>query len=913
MLSRENRILSELIVSRGLATPEAAERRARDLEHSNERDLVEAFVSRGELDPAAGQSIREEAREIDALLRAELPEGRTLGEYRLLREIGRGGMGIVYEAEQPSLARRVALKVLPAGAALDEQLAIRFLREARAAARLNHPGIVPVFGTGREQGVLFFAMELVDGETVAQRIERGPLAAHDAARIASEIARALQHAHEAGLVHRDVKPENVIIGMDGRARLADFGLVHDLHAARLTRSQYVLGTPAYTAPEQARDAPVDARTDVYGAGAVLYAMLAGKPPFDGQVPAAVLGRLIQGPPPPLATVAPGTPPPLVAICERAMARNLDRRYQDPRSLAEALDRFLAAADGDVPAIGRAHPVRFLVLVATGIAVALAAAAIGFPWFRPKTRAAPVAGATRGTEALEGRYRPFRTVPGSKRDIALSPDGETLAYVTGPTARIFLQRAGEAEPRRLVLHEEAQTAPAWSPDGSRIAYCRSDRLEIVEPASGTERSTGEPCGPMSWSPDGTRIVYANRPLPGTRLCVFDVASGDSRLISGSGATWPAWSADGRIAFVAVRDGQYDVWTVRDDGSDARRVTNDAAREVYPAWSSRPGVLYYGSNRDESPDLWKVRLDPRSGHVLSEPARLTRGWFGAPFRLSMARHRERLAFLHEIDLTQLWVLSLDAGAQPQGPPQSARLDVPFDAEIPRRSPRGEDWIAVARRGDAANLRRYGPQSDASRVTDGPYHDAAPRWSPDGTSIAFHSDRSGTTQIWTVRADGTSLEQVTGGPDEARHPIWSPDGARLAYSVEGSGAWVKALDRGNPAPLLEGFEPWSWSADGRSLAGTAGGIVVLDVASGRATRVSVSGLRPSWIGESEELLFTNGDRIFHWSGSGEPRAIWSTGPNRLSPGLSLAPGGREVWYATTASREHVWLLDLEATLTE
>ncbi len=911
MLSRENRILSELIVSRGLAAPEAVERRARDLGDSNEHDLVEALVASGELDLATGQSIREEAREIGGLLRAELPEGKTLGEYRLIREIGRGGMGIVYEAEQPSLARRVALKVLPAGAALDEHLAIRFLREARAAARLSHPGIVPVFGTGREQGVLYFAMELVDGETVAQRIERGPLAARDAARIASEIARALHHAHEAGLIHRDVKPDNVILDVEGRARLADFGLVHDLHAARLTRAQYVLGTPAYTAPEQTRNAPVDARTDVYGAGAVLYAMLAGRPPYDGEVAAAVLGRLMHGPPPPLATVAPGTPAALISICERAMARAPDRRHQTAQSLAEALESFQTQAHEPDSSV---RPARLALRVAVGIVAATAlAVAASFLWFRQTGRDPADADGPALVTGPAGNHRSFRTAPGWKREIALSPDGETLAYVSAPGARIFLQRAGESEPRRLVLRDEPQSAPAWSPDGSRIAYCSADRLVIAELASGNVRATGESCGPMSWSPDGTRIVYASRPLPGTRLSVYEVVSGGSVLISGPGASSPAWSADGRIAFVGVRDGQYDIFTVREDGSDPRRVTNDAARETHPAWSSMPGVLYYASNRDESPDLWKVHLDPVSGEVHSAPARVTRGWFGAPFRISIARKLERLAFVHEIDLTQLWILSSNPASRSFGIPVSARLDVPFDAGLPQRSPVGDDWIAVGRRGNAENLRRFGPRSDTSWVTDGSYHDGSPRWSPDGTSIAFHSDRSGTTQIWTVRADGTHLGQVTSGLGQARHPVWSPDGARLAYSVDGSGAWVKELGRGNPTHLLDGFEPWSWSGDGRSLAGTAGGIVVVELATGHATQVTRYGERPSWLAGSDGLLFTSEDRILHWNGSGEPLPIWSTGPSRLSAGLSLTPGGREAWVATSASSEHIWLLDLDAPLTE
>jgi serine/threonine protein kinase len=249
-------------------------------------------------------------------------------------------MGIVYEAEQESLGRRVALKVLPAGAALDERLAIRFLREARAAGRLQHPGIVPVFASGRAEGVLFFAMELVEGRSLAEVAAEGPMPPERAAQVAVEIARALDHAHRADLVHRDVKPENILLAADGRARLTDFGLVHESVTSSFTLPRHVLGTPAYMAPEQALGNTVDRRSDIYALGAVLYTLLGGKPPYGGDLPSAVLSRVLASPPPPLLSVKADIPKSLAAICERAMARKPEARYATAADLADDLEAFL---------------------------------------------------------------------------------------------------------------------------------------------------------------------------------------------------------------------------------------------------------------------------------------------------------------------------------------------------------------------------------------------------------------------------------------------------------------------------------------------------------------------------------------------------------------------------------------------
>ena len=920
MLSREDRILSELIVSRGLAEPAIVELRARELEDSNETGLAQALVSHGELDPETGRQVSDEAREIDGLLRADLPEGQMLGEFRLVREIGRGGMGIVYEAEQVPLGRRVALKVLPAGAALDERLAIRFLREARTVARLRHPGIVPVFGTGREQGVLFFAMELIEGESLAQRIERGPLPAADAARIASEIAHALQHAHDAGLIHRDVKPDNVMIGRDGRARLADFGLVHDLQGARLTRSQYVLGTPAYSAPEQARGEPVDPRSDVYGAGAVLYAMLGGKPPFAGDVPAAVLGRLASEPPPPLAQVAPAAPRALVAICERAMARDPGRRYAGPGALGQDLDRFLeqgsTAAERSPSSASRGW---WLVGAGLGLAT-LIVAGLFSPGFR-NVAPGPVGGdSVVPAGLLDGTHRLVLSSPGRKRGAVLSPDGEMLAFsweVAG-RSRLYIQDlADESAPREIPL-DDRPACPAWSPDGGRLAYCRSEQLEVLDIATGRTELVGAACGPMSWSPDGTGIVHEERAWPATRLRVLDLASRESRLITGPGTGEPSWSSDGmRIAYVALTDGRYDVWTLPVAGGEPRRVTDDAAADWSPVWSSVPGRLYFGSDRDGTRDLWSVRIDTRTGTPLSDPTAATRGWVGVRFSLAAASERDRLALAPLVDLSQIWALPLDSRARPLGPPRSLPVDLPFDVRSPQRAPDREEWIVAAPDGDGVNLRRL--DLDASsfvRVTDGPYRDGSPRWSPDGRSIALDSDRSGNTEIWTVRPDGSGLTRITRSGAEARSPVWSPDGRRLAYTVDGDGPWVvtladgdaRALDADDATGDSAGFVTWSWSEDGKRLAGTSDGIVVYDIDTRRYTRLTDFGDRPVWLGASRDLVFVHGDRVYACSGNGddEPRVIWSAGPSRLASDIGVRDDGREIYFTGTGSSDDIWILD-------
>jgi serine/threonine protein kinase len=276
--------------------------------------------------------------------------GRTLGNYQILEEIGRGGMAIVYRAYQPSLNRHVAIKVLPPHFTFDRQFVERFLREAQAAASLRHPNIVVVHDVAEQNGLYYIVMEYLQGQTLRQLIEReGPLSPARVARMVERIASALDYAHQRGFVHRDVKPGNIFVGPDDHPTLTDFGIAKAASGTQLTRSGMLIGTPEYMSPEQAQGENVDRSTDIYALGIVVYQMLSGQVPFGGTTPHAILYKQIHESPPPLRALQPGLPRALEDALARALAKDPRARYPNAEAFAKALADTVASLQPAPPA------------------------------------------------------------------------------------------------------------------------------------------------------------------------------------------------------------------------------------------------------------------------------------------------------------------------------------------------------------------------------------------------------------------------------------------------------------------------------------------------------------------------------------------------------------------------------------
>ncbi|MBI3272163.1 MAG: protein kinase [Planctomycetes bacterium] len=318
--------------------------------------VLQDLIASGDLTVEQAEEVRKEALHETSKLtvapdapppgpatrRSDLPPERV-GSYRLLRILGSGGMGIVYEAEHLTLSRRVAIKLLTPHQSQDPRALERFHREARSAANLQHPGIVSVFDVGDQEGLHYYAMELVEGVTLESMLLHGPLDPRRAAELAAEAAEALEYAHAGGIIHRDIKPGNLILSATGRLKIMDFGIAKEQHATTLTASGVMIGTPSYMSPEQAESSSdeIDGRSDVYSLGATLYELVAGKRPFTGDTMEAVLAKLFLQEPSPIRSLVPNCPRDLEVIVQRAMAKEPGLRYQTAQAFADDLRRFLA--------------------------------------------------------------------------------------------------------------------------------------------------------------------------------------------------------------------------------------------------------------------------------------------------------------------------------------------------------------------------------------------------------------------------------------------------------------------------------------------------------------------------------------------------------------------------------------------
>ena len=797
-----------------------------------------------------------------------LSPGTRLGPYEITALIGTGGMGEVYRATDTSLKRQVAIKVLPASLAGDPDRLARFQREAEVLASLNHPNIAAIHGLERATGTTALVMELVEGPTLADRIAQGPIPVEEALPIATQIAEALEAAHEQGIIHRDLKPANIKLRPDGTAKVLDFGLAKALEPAvgaspglsqsptittpAMTQAGVILGTAAYMSPEQARGRPVDKRTDIWAFGAVLYEILTGTRAFAGDDVTVTLARVVERDPD--WTLFPAELSPTVATyIKRCLHKDPKRRIDSAHDVRLALEGAFETggshvADGPVvprPALWRrALPAAGAALV-TAIVVGLAA------W--PSSAPRPV---SRSQHVLpEGRDFTISNVVRSI--LAMSPDGRQFVYAG--TGGLYIRSMDTLEDRLISGSRVTSTNPTFSPDGAWLAFSEATRLWKIPVVGGTPvpLTVASNIFGVRWDQDDT-ILYNES---GNILRV-SADGGEPELLVGSTGAGAQLLPDGTTVLFQAPDDQVAVQS-RESKAPAILFPGQG-----PTYLSTGHLVYV---RDGV--LFAVPFDARALEVTGRPVPLVYGVQGSPPQYAVSESGSLVYVASGLaGLTNtLALVDRDGRVEP--------LDLP------------------------PNRYRH------------------PRLSPDGTRLAVQVAGEGGNDIWVYDLSGaTAFRRLT--LDGGSYPIWTPDGERITYFSRGSIYWQAAdgsgvaerLTEDGSAPQPEVWsgapQPEAWSPDGRTLSARAvvsegTGLWTLSLDDGNALRVfydiaghqAVSAFSPDgkWLAYQSDAMGQPQVYVQPFPPTGEIRQVSS---HEASTSPAWSKDGTELFYRAALS---------------
>src|SRR5262245_14995147 len=878
--------------------------------------------------------------------------GTRLGPYEILGALGAGGMGEVYRARDTRLDRTVAIKVLPDHLAQSPDLRSRFEREARAVSSLNHPHICVLHDIGHQDGIDYLVLEYLEGESLHDRLEKGPLPLEQALRYASEIADALGRAHRSGVVHRDLKPDDVMLTKDG-AKLLDFGLARvakpivsaDVDVSdpatpstSLTGAGTLLGTIPYMAPEQIEGREADARTDIWALGCLLYELVTGKRAFTAASPASLIGAILKDEPRPMRELTPLAPPSLERLVKTCLDKDSEERWQNAHDVAEEL-RWIGERREEAPSTARRGS-RALGFALAGLAGALLAG--GLVWLVGRNAAGPHV-----AEAVRFTYE-----PGLFESPTWSPDGKLVAFASNRSGNfeIYVRRVDGGQEVNDTDHPAEDVQPAFSPDGRSIA-CISTRpsqtglvpvgqglgleyrvyggdLWITPALGGSARRVAPDANYPTWRPDGGAILYVSGPEDKRSLRETSPDGTSSReVLASADSHWeimrPHYSPDG--LWISFEDSSGRLQLLPASGGKPHELFDTIGH----AWADDGSLYFLKRGPSGGTTIGRVRVDPRTGMVAgSEEAVAV--MTGALADIAVAPGSQALAVSAIESGFNLMRIPLSAdGSRTAGPEEalsrgSTRDRHPAYSFDGRRlayssNRTGRFEVSVI---DLATMRQERlpvPREDLET--------SLPNWLPDGNTMVVMGSRiDGPRSLWLLSLDGSPAAELTWSRKTPRLGSIgvSPDGRRMLVELEeGSEVQLYELDlvarterRVSAAPgnKYDGI----WSRDSRQIAylASTGGTLQLWT-------------QPAQGGEPRQLTFGH-ERMRHLSFSPDGRWIYlqpshrniSRVPTAGGPleqvtrfpesGLfleepTLSPDGRTLAYARWTGGSSLWLLRL------
>ena len=805
--------------------------------------------------------------------------GKTVGHYRIIEKLGSGGMGIVYKAEDTALGRYAALKFLPAGVLNSPVARERFMREARAAAALNHPSICTVYEIGLHEGQHFIAMELLEGQTLRQRIAQSRLKTEELLAVAIQIADALNAANAKGIIHRDIKPANIFITKSGQAKILDFGLAKILTARQqtakatasteelVTSPGITVGTIAYMSPEQARGEELDARTDLFSFGVVLYEMATGQQAFTGSTSAVVLNAILTKAPVSPVRLNPEVPDDLERIINKALEKDRALRYQSASDMRVDLQRLRRDSDsGRVAAIGTQAAggrARHWITIAAVLTLAVVAGAILYRRFMPPP-ATP----------FERMEITRLTDSGKASAAAISPDGKYVVHAVTDNGRSSLWLRHAVTGSNVQILPPAEGVFGWirfSRDGNSLYYMFFPNkppvsLYTMPVLGGNSRKLIELKNySFSLSSDEKRLALArNKGTESVLLTVNIDGSGERQIAN---RNFPenieglSWSPDGKIiaynVFTYRAGDRASLEAIPAEGGPTRRIGSRIWNNILPVeWMPNShGIITLADDQESASQIWHISYPEGDAHRITND-------LNSYSSVSLNGDASALVAVQQETTANIWVVpvgdptharQISKGRQDGGTGLAWASDGSIIFGAPDSSQNPQLWITAT---DGKPPRQL--------TVEGKFN-ASPSVCGDSRHLVYLSYLAGPPHIWRSNLDGSDAQRLTNGAGEFL-PSCSPDGTWLTYGTvdpKGVGVWRMSIDGGNSIRIWERYGRGDISPDGKwvltqELMPMSPKLSIIPATGGQPVKTfnwdPEFGLPLGWAADSHALLYMN-----------------------------------------------------------